>query len=106
LSTPRDRVEALGNGGLSGEPLRERSLQVLRRLRARVGSQLVLIAAGGISTADDAWQRILAGATLVQIYSALVYEGPGLPNRIARGLLDRLDSTGFASISEAVGKGA
>jgi dihydroorotate dehydrogenase len=106
LTTPRDRVEALGNGGLSGEPLRERSLQVLRRLRGRVGSQLVLIAAGGISTADDAWQRILAGATLVQIYSALVYEGPGLPNRIARGLLDRLDGTGFASISEAVGKGA
>lgn len=103
LRTPADEVAALGNGGLSGAPLRERSLQVLRRLRARVGTRLLLVAAGGIENADDAWQRIRAGATLVQIYSALIYDGPSLPSRIARGLAKRVSEAGLASISEAVG---
>jgi dihydroorotate dehydrogenase len=106
LVTPRAEVEALGNGGLSGAPLRERSLQVLRRLRAKVGGRLLLVAAGGIETADDAWQRILAGATLVQVYSALIYDGPALPSRIARGLAKRAAAAGFSSIAEAIGKGA
>jgi dihydroorotate dehydrogenase len=106
LTTPADEVAALGNGGLSGAPLRERSLQVLRRLRAKVGSKLVLVSAGGIANADDAWQRILAGATLVQVYSALIYHGPSLPGQIARGLTKRLEGSGFASISEAIGRGA
>jgi dihydroorotate dehydrogenase len=106
LTTPQKDVEALGAGGISGEPLKERSLQVLRRLRGRVGNRLVLVAAGGIATADDAWQRILAGATLVQVYSAFIYGGPGLPGQIARGLQKRLSDTGFANISEAIGRGA
>ena len=106
LTTPEAEVAALGNGGLSGAPLRERSLQVLRRLRAKVGSRLVLVAAGGIETADDAWQRICAGATLVQVYSALIYDGPSLPGRIARGLAERAKSAGFSSISEAIGRDA
>lgn len=105
LTTPASEVEALGNGGLSGAPLRERSLAVLRRLRSRLGDQLLLIAAGGIETADDAWQRIQAGATLVQIYSAFVYDGPSLPSRIARGLAERVSRAGLANISEAVGRG-
>lgn len=103
LSTPQAEVTALGNGGLSGAPLRERSLNVLKRLRARVGDRLLLVAAGGIETADDAWQRIVAGATLVQVYSALIYDGPSLPSCIARGLADRVASAGLANISEAVG---
>lgn len=106
LSTPQKDVEALGAGGISGEPLKERSLQVLRRLRGRVGNRLVLVAAGGVATADDAWQRILAGATLVQVYSAFIYGGPALPGRIARGLQKRLTDTGFSNISEAIGRGA
>jgi dihydroorotate dehydrogenase len=106
LTTPEAEVAALGNGGLSGAPLRERSLQVLRRLRAKVGSRLVLVAAGGIETAEDAWQRIRAGATLVQVYSALIYDGPSLPGRIARGLAERAKSAGYSSISEAIGKEA
>jgi dihydroorotate dehydrogenase len=106
LTTPRAEVEAMGNGGLSGEPLKERSLQVLRRLRGRVGSRLVLVSAGGVATADDAWQRILAGATLVQVYSAFIYGGPALPRQIARGLARHLSQTGFSSISEAIGRGA
>jgi dihydroorotate dehydrogenase len=106
LQTPRAEVEALGNGGLSGAPLRERSLYVLRRLRRKVGSQLLLVAAGGIETADDAWQRILAGATLVQIYSALIFEGPSLPGQLARGLAERVSSAGFANLAEAIGRDA
>lgn len=106
LLTPKAEVEALGNGGLSGAPLRPRSLQVLKRLRARVGSKIVLIAAGGIENADDAWQRIVAGASLVQIYSAFIYEGPSLPGRIARGLALRLREAGLTCIDEAVGRDA
>jgi dihydroorotate dehydrogenase len=104
LVTPKAEVDALGNGGLSGAPLRERSLQVLKRLRARAGNRLVLVAAGGIETAEDAWQRICAGASLVQIYSALIYEGPSLPSRIARGLAERVTAAGLTNISEAVGR--
>lgn len=106
LTTPAATVQALGNGGVSGAPLAERSLQVLRRLRARVGERVLLVAAGGIETADDAWQRICAGATLVQVYSALVYDGPGLPSRMARGLSEKLTQSGISSISEAIGRDA
>jgi dihydroorotate dehydrogenase len=103
LRTPDAEVAALGNGGLSGAPLRERSLSVLKRLRARVGDRLILVAAGGIESADDAWQRIRAGATLVQVYSAFVYDGPSLPSRIARGLAEHVAEAGLGGISEAVG---
>ena len=106
LTTPAAEVEALGNGGLSGAPLRQRSLAVLRRLRARVGDRMLLVAAGGIETADDAWQRIRAGATLVQIYSAFVYDGPSLPSRIARGLAEHVTRAGLSNISEAIGRDA
>jgi len=106
LTTPAADVAALGNGGLSGAPLRERSLQVLRRLRAKVGDRLLLVAAGGIETAEDAWQRICAGATLVQVYSALIYDGPSLPGQIARGLAERVSLAGLSSISEAIGRDA
>jgi dihydroorotate dehydrogenase len=103
LSTPEAEVAVLGNGGLSGAPLRERSLNVLRRLRARVGDRLLLVAAGGVESADDAWQRIRAGATLVQVYSALIYDGPSLPSRIASGLAEHVTRAGLSRISEAVG---
>lgn len=62
-----------------------------------------LIAAGGIASVDDAWERIRSGASLVQLYSAMVYEGPGLARRIAKGLVNKLEQEGFASIAEAVG---
>jgi dihydroorotate dehydrogenase len=73
-------------GGISGAPLKARALAVLRHLRARVGDGMVLVSVGGIETADDAWERILAGATLVQVYTAFVYGGPGWPRRMNRGL--------------------
>jgi dihydroorotate dehydrogenase len=89
LKASPDEVARAGGGGLSGPPLRERSLQVLKRLHARAGDQLVLIAAGGIDTPDDAWERLRAGATLVQAYTAFVYAGPFWPRRINRELARR-----------------
>jgi dihydroorotate dehydrogenase len=94
LSTPADRVAALGAGGLSGPPLADRALAVLRRLRARVGDRLLLVAAGGVTTADDVYQRLAAGAGLVQIYTAFIYGGPGTPRRLARDLARRLRAEG------------
>lgn len=89
-------------GGLSGAPLKGRALEQLRAFRA-VGSPLPLIAAGGIGSAADAFERIRAGASLVQLYSALVYQGPGLARRIADGLAMLLSRDGFANIADAVG---
>lgn len=93
-------------GGLSGRPLKTKAHAALVAFRNATGGQLPLIAAGGIETAEDAWARIVAGASLVQIYSALVYEGPGLAYRIAKGLARRLDETGIASIADAIGSQA
>jgi len=103
LSTSADEVEAIGAGGLSGPPVHARALEVLRRLRARVGDRLVLVAAGGISTGDDAYERIRAGATLVQAYTAFIYAGPFWPRRVHRELAARLRADGYANICEAVG---
>jgi dihydroorotate dehydrogenase len=79
-------VAAVGPGGMSGAPLKLRALEVLRRLHARTGDRLVLIAAGGIETADDARDRLAAGATLLQAYTAFIYHGPFWPRRIHAGL--------------------
>ena len=91
-------------GGLSGLPLGDLALDQLRRFRAIVKSELPLISAGGIASAEDAWQRILAGASLIQLYSAMVFQGPGLALEIARGLSLRLKREGYQTISEAVGQ--
>ncbi|HWU87293.1 MAG TPA: dihydroorotate dehydrogenase (quinone), partial [Kofleriaceae bacterium] len=106
LATPADAVAELGAGGLSGAPLQERSLAVLRRLRARAGARLTLIAAGGIETADDAWQRIRAGATLVQGYTGFIYGGPGWPRHLQRQLAAKVRAAGLSSIEEAIGADA
>ncbi|MCC9305721.1 quinone-dependent dihydroorotate dehydrogenase [Kitasatospora sp. RB6PN24] len=106
LRAPAAQVEAIGMGGLSGAPLKARSLEVLRRLRTRTGGRLVLVSVGGIETAEDAWQRILAGADLVQGYSAFIYEGPFWMRRIHKGLSARVREHGYRNISEAVGAGA
>ena len=86
LQSATDEVARCGAGGLSGPALRARSLEVLKRLRVRVGEQLVLISVGGIETPEDAWERLEAGATLLQIYTAFVYQGPALPSRLAKGV--------------------
>jgi dihydroorotate dehydrogenase len=90
-------------GGLSGAPVKERSLEVLRRLYARVGDTITLIGVGGIENAEDAWQRILAGATLVQGYSAFIYQGPFWCRAVHKGLAARLRNSPYATLAEAVG---
>jgi dihydroorotate dehydrogenase len=85
-------VADAGPGGLSGAPLKQRSLAVLRRLDDRCGKRLTLIAAGGIETPADAEARLAAGATLLQAYTAFIYEGPFWPSRLQRGLAARLRS--------------
>src|SRR5690348_2466648 len=90
LASPAAEVAAAGAGGLSGAPLRDRSLAVLRRLHERAGDRLVLVAAGGIETPDDAWERLRAGATLVQAYTGFVYGGPLWPRRMHAGLAARM----------------
>ncbi|MGV3578071.1 quinone-dependent dihydroorotate dehydrogenase [Brevundimonas sp.] len=96
--TARDRAEA---GGLSGAPLTGKALAVLKDAAAASEGRLPLIGVGGIGSGQDAWDRIRAGANAVQIYSALIYEGPGLIGRIKRDLAARLRAEGFASITEA-----
>jgi dihydroorotate dehydrogenase len=86
LASPSSQVAAAGAGGLSGPPLRTRALEVLVRLRARAGDRLVLVAVGGIETPDDAWERLRAGATLVQAYTGFIYGGPLWPRRMHAGL--------------------
>jgi dihydroorotate dehydrogenase len=90
-------------GGLSGAPLKALALDTLRKFRSASGGEIPLIGVGGIATADDAWERIRAGASLIQLYTAMVYQGPGLARRIAMGLAERLKREGFASVADAVG---
>lgn len=100
---PLKSKHATESGGLSGAPLKPLALDALRKFRRASGGEISLIGVGGIANADDAWERIRAGASLVQLYTAMVYEGPGIARRIARGLAHHLQRQGFASIGEAVG---
>ena len=92
-------------GGLSGAPLRGRALEVLRRLRATAGPALPLIGVGGIDSPQSAWERITAGASLVQLYTGWIYQGPVLVPQILEGFSRQLDSHGLAHLGDAVGTG-
>ena len=94
---------AAESGGLSGAPLFEPSTRILREMHARVGARLVLIGVGGVASGADAYGKIRAGASLVQLYSALTFQGPGLVQRIKQELLTCLARDGFASVRDAVG---
>ncbi len=102
---PLKSASAHETGGLSGRPLLAPSTEILRQMRGRVPSNIVLIGVGGISSGADAYEKVRAGASLVQLYTGLVYEGPGLVARIKQELLTCLARDGFASIADAVGKG-
>ena len=104
LRTPG--VDGLGSGGISGPPLAHRAAEVLRRLYGRVGDRLTLISVGGIETVDDAWDRITAGASLLQGYTGFIYGGGLWAKHIHDGLAVRLRDGGFASLTEAVGSAA
>lgn len=104
ISRPDLRSHHAGEtGGLSGAPLRSLALQRVREFRKATGGAIPLVGVGGIATAEHAWERIKAGASLVQLYSAMVYEGPGLGARIATGVERLMRRDGFASVAEAVG---
>jgi dihydroorotate dehydrogenase len=104
LATPG--VAEMGAGGVSGPPVARRSVEVLRRLYRRVGGRLVLISVGGIETSDDAWERITAGASLLQGYTGFVYGGGLWAKHVHDGLARRLRDGGFASLTDAVGSAA
>ncbi len=93
-------------GGLSGRPLRERSTEVIRHLYRQSGGKLPIIGVGGIFNAQDAWEKITAGASLVQVYTGYVYEGPWLNREIVSGLIERLEQRGLQNLRAAVGSGA
>ncbi|WP_341267456.1 quinone-dependent dihydroorotate dehydrogenase [Gordonia malaquae] len=103
LQTPTSDVDAIGAGGLSGPPVADRSLEVLRRLYGRVGGKVSLISVGGIETVDQAWERIIAGADLLQVYTGFIYGGPVWLKELNDGIAARLRSGGFSTLSEAVG---
>ncbi|WP_138495552.1 quinone-dependent dihydroorotate dehydrogenase [Paenibacillus pinistramenti] len=90
-------------GGLSGKPLQERSTEIVGRIYRQTGGRLPIIGSGGIFSSEDAYRKIRAGASLVEIYTALIYEGPEINRRLHRGLRDLLLRDGFKHISEAVG---
>ena len=91
------------NGGLSGKPLKKSSTEMIRNLFQELGSEMTIIGVGGIFSGADAYEKIRAGASAVQIYTALIYEGPGLVQKVKRELAKLLNDDGFTSISDAVG---
>jgi len=103
LGSAAGSLAAVQGGGVSGPPLAARALEVLRLLRARVGERLVLVSVGGVQEPADVWERIRAGATLVQAYTGFVYGGPGWPRRVNRELARRVRAAGRSSIGELVG---
>ena len=90
-------------GGLSGKPLQKRSTAMIRTLFAELGAYIPIIGVGGIFNGADAYEKIRAGAAAVQIYTALIYEGPGLVRKVKEELANLLESDGYKSVSEAVG---
>ncbi len=90
-------------GGISGAPVRQRSTEVIHYIYKRTGGTLPIVGVGGIFTVNDAWEKITAGATLLQVYTGWVYEGPWMVPQILKGLLAKLEEHGIATIAEAVG---
>jgi dihydroorotate dehydrogenase len=102
-SDPELRRTYAETGGLSGKPLQKRSTDVIRHLYRQTKGKLFIIGVGGVFTVQDAWEKITAGASLLQIYTAIVYEGPGVASQLVKGLIVRLEERGLHTLSEAVG---
>jgi dihydroorotate dehydrogenase len=105
-SDPKSKRAYEAKGGLSGRPLCARSTEIVRHLYRQTRGALPLIGVGGIFNDADAWEKITAGASLVQIYTGLIYEGPAINRQIVRGLLRRLRESGFTNLAQAVGSAA
>ena len=106
LRTDKRTVDAFGAGGLSGKPLTSRSTLMIAELYQLTGGRIPLIGVGGIFTAQEAWEKICAGANLVQLYTGFIYKGPRIVRRINEGLVEILQREGFASVGAAVGSQA
>ncbi len=105
-TTSREGVPAsTRTGGLSGEPLRSRSTEIIRHIARRTEGKLPIVGVGGIASASDALEKLRAGARLIQIYTGLVYAGPGLVSRINRGLVQACEQEGVRSVAQLVGGG-
>ena len=103
LATDKRRVDACGEGGLSGQPLRQRSTRMIADLYKLTNGKVPIIGVGGIFTAEDAWEKIAAGAGLVQLYTGFIYRGPGIAREINEGLERILTREGFSNLDAAVG---
>ena len=106
LTTPPARVAACGEGGLSGAPLRSRSTEIIAALYRLTRGRMTIIGVGGVFTALDAWEKITAGASLVQLYTGFIYQGAGVARDINEGLAEILSQKGFRALDEAVGSRA
>jgi dihydroorotate dehydrogenase len=102
-ANPQVRKVYSETGGLSGRPLQARSTEVIRHLYRQTRGSVPIIGVGGIFTATDAWEKISAGASLLQVYTGLVYEGPTICREIVAGLIEKLESQGLAKLRQAVG---
>lgn len=103
LATPASRIEQIGKGGLSGQPLRERATGLVRYLYRKTNGKVPIVGVGGIASAEQAYERIKAGASLIQVYTGLVYEGPGLIRSIKEGLVRLMAEEGHSSVAHIVG---
>jgi dihydroorotate dehydrogenase len=103
LQSPSQDVADCGEGGLSGLPLKERSTQMIAALYKQTKGRIPIIGVGGVFTAEDAWEKITAGASLVQLYTGFIYEGPRVAQRINQGLVDIMTRHGFKNLDDAVG---
>lgn len=106
LRSSAAEIHACGDGGLSGLPLRVRSSRMIARLYQLTAGKIPLIGVGGIFTAQDAWERICAGASLIQLYTGFIYRGPGIVTEINKGLVEIISREGMSSLDEAVGSRA
>jgi dihydroorotate dehydrogenase len=103
LRSGLNEIASCGEGGLSGRPLTRRSTEMIARLFKLTKGKLPIIGVGGVFTAEDAWEKIVAGASLIQLYTGFIYQGPGVAYEIVEGLRQRMKAEGLKNIQEAVG---
>jgi dihydroorotate dehydrogenase len=104
LVSPKERLDLIPQGGISGKPVRELSTNMIRMIYKKTGGRYTIIGLGGVFTAEDAYEKIKAGASLVQIVTGLIYGGPLAVKRINQGLVELLKHDGYATVGDAVGK--
>ena len=102
-SNTQSRIAFSQNGGVSGRPLQKRSIEVISNLYEHTDGDITIVGVGGIDSPNSAWKAITSGASLIQLYSGLVFNGPGVTSNIVRGLKKKVSENGFSGITEAIG---